>query len=378
MVDARNAMLAADTLRFGGANQAELWLAFARRGLGAGASATNGTAGARVESDTDPLPDFAAPGTGNATLTFAATARDAAQAPVNARIYVGHYEARVSPIADTNPATAAPAGATSDNLDATAAFAPGTYEFVATAPGYGAVRFRRTVRAGVAQSLTLRMAANVASKTQGAAASGDATAVVNGPNTVLTDQQVRDQLIDDTENTWLAGRRDAERPGLDRRRPPGDRRPRRHAPAACHPRPGERLPRAAVRPGRARRPRAEPVHGAAPVRAVVVQRVVRRLRSDDGYNRIYASAANASRGDAPRPVAPTLLLREFTFSPVQATHLRLVVRNSQCTGEPDFQGEQDADPFNATDCNAAGPASTRAVRAAELQVFGQTSLLQAG
>ena len=35
MVDARNAMLAADTLRFGGANQAELWLAFARRGLGA-------------------------------------------------------------------------------------------------------------------------------------------------------------------------------------------------------------------------------------------------------------------------------------------------------------------------------------------------------
>ena len=55
-----------------------------------------------------------------------------------------------------------------------------------------------------------------------------------------------------------------------------------------------------------------------------------------------------------------------------------MVRNSQCTGGPDFQGEQDADPFNATDCNAAGPASTRAVRAAELQVFGQTSLLQAG
>ena len=39
-------------------------------------------------------------------------------------------------------------GARANNLDATAAFAPGTYEFVATAPGYGAVRFRRTVRAG--------------------------------------------------------------------------------------------------------------------------------------------------------------------------------------------------------------------------------------
>jgi extracellular elastinolytic metalloproteinase len=55
-----------------------------------------------------------------------------------------------------------------------------------------------------------------------------------------------------------------------------------------------------------------------------------------------------------------------------------VVRNSQCTGGPDFQGEQDADPFNATDCNEAGPASTRAVRAAELQMFGQPSQVQAG
>ena len=77
-------------------------------------------------------------------------------------------------------------------------------------------------------------------------------------------------------------------------------------------------------------------------------------------------------------MAPSLLLRDFTFSPVQATHLRLVVRTSQCTGGPAYQGEQDADPNNATDCNAAGPAATRFVRAAELQAFGQPSLLQAG
>jgi extracellular elastinolytic metalloproteinase len=38
MVDARNAILAADQARFGGANQAELWNAFARRGLGRFAS----------------------------------------------------------------------------------------------------------------------------------------------------------------------------------------------------------------------------------------------------------------------------------------------------------------------------------------------------
>ena len=65
---------------------------------------------------------------------------------VKARIYVGHYEARVSPIADTDPATNAPSTASANNLDETATFAPGTYEFIATAPGYGAVRFRKTLR----------------------------------------------------------------------------------------------------------------------------------------------------------------------------------------------------------------------------------------
>ena len=69
-------------------------------------------------------------------------------------------------------------------------------------------------------------------------------------------------------------------------------------------------------------------------------------------------------------------MREFAFSPVQATHLQLVTRNSQCTSGPAYQGEQDADPHNATDCNTAGPASTRFVRAAELQAFGQPSQVQ--
>ena len=36
-------------------------------------------------------------------------------------------------------------------------------------PGYGATRFRRTFRAGQPQTITLRLAANVASKSQGAA-----------------------------------------------------------------------------------------------------------------------------------------------------------------------------------------------------------------
>ena len=50
--------------------------------------------------------------------------------PINARIYVGHYEARASPLTNTDPTTMGPI-----NLDDTAKFAPAKYEFVAHAPG---------------------------------------------------------------------------------------------------------------------------------------------------------------------------------------------------------------------------------------------------
>ena len=381
MVDARNAILAADTIRFGGANQSELWLAFARRGLGRNAAATNGTGRASgVESDTNPLPDFEAPGQGNATLTFEATERGGAQTPIDARVYVGHYEARVSPIADTDPDTSAPAGSPTNNLDATAMLAPGTYEFIANAPGYGAVRFRRTVRAGVAQTIRLRMAANVASKSQGATASGDASAVVNGTREVLSAAQVRDRLIDDTEDTWwqAAAVQSGTSWNVDGRRLTVDlagTRPQRvnRVQVSAHLGPvfdAGNNPPADLLPSRFTALRQFEIWSC--------NALFGDCSSDDGYNRVFASAANAFPADAPRPVAPVLILREFAFSPIQATHLRLVVKNSQCTGGPDYQGEQDADPHNATDCNEAGAASTRAVRAAELQAFGQPSQVQAG
>jgi extracellular elastinolytic metalloproteinase len=91
--------------------------------------------------------------------------------------------------------------------------------------------------------------------------------------------------------------------------------------------------------------------------------------TDAGFTRVFTSAEDAFPGDAPRPVQPALILREFEIPQTRATHLRLVVRTSQCTGGPDFQREQDADPFNFTDCDTAGPASSRFVRAAELQAF---------
>jgi extracellular elastinolytic metalloproteinase len=375
MIDARNAILAADQARFGGANQPELWAAFARRGMGRNASQTNGSGRVRgVESDTDPLPDFEVPGQANANVTFAATSTESGNPAVKARIYVGHYEARVSPIADTDAATNAPSTATANNLDEKATFAPGTYEFIATAPGYGAVRFRKTFKANNNPTITLRFAPNFASTTQGATATGDVAPVTSGTGAVVQDgPQVLKNLIDDTEiSDWQAAATQAADGsfGVDGKRVTIDL--------------------AGTKPQTIRHVQVSALLG--PVfdgnRTDLSQNRFTALRqfeiwtcndqaadcsNDDSYQRAYASASDAFPADVPRPVAPMLLLRNFTFSPVKATHLRLVVRNSQCTGGPAYQGEQDADPANATDCNTAGAAPTRFVRVAEVQAFGGNS-----
>jgi hypothetical protein len=382
MIDARNAILAADQARFGGANQAEIWAAFARRGMGRFASQTNGSGRVRgVESDTDPLPDFEAPGQANANVTFAAQSTESGNPAVNARIYVGHYEARVSPIADTDASTNAPATASANNLDENAVFAPGTYEFIATAPGYGAVRFRKTFKANSNHTITLRFAPNFASSSQGATATGDVTPVTSAAGPVLQDgPRVLKNLIDDTENSdWQA----AATQGAD----------------GAYNVDGKQvtIDLAGSRPQTIRRVQVSALLGlvfdpnAQPRPADLTQNRFTALRQfdiwtcndqaadcskDDSYQRAYASASDAFPADVPRPVAPMLLLRNFTFSPVRATHLRIVVRNSQCTGGPAYQGEQDADPNNATDCNSAGPASTRFVRVAEVQAFGGNSTAQ--
>lgn len=72
-----------------------------------------------------------------------------------------------------------------------------------------------------------------------------------------------------------------------------------------------------------------------------------------------------------------MILRKFDTPNFEATHVRFVVKTTQCTGTPAFQGDQDADPGVNSDCDSnasAGSAtavrSTRAfARAAELQVF---------
>jgi hypothetical protein len=382
MIDARNAMLAADQARFGGADIPEITLAFARRGMGRFASQTNGAGRVNgVESDTDPLPDFEAAGQGNARINFTASGTGGAAAP-KARIYVGHYEARVSPIADTDPATNVTPGSSANNLDSTAVFAPGTYEFIATAPRFGAVRFRETFRAGANRTVAIRFAPNLASAASGATATGDATEVTSPTSVpagamIQTRDEVLNNLIDDTENTdWqtAADQQPDGSFGVDGKQVTIDLAGT--APQTVRHVQVSSMLGIVFDPNARPRPTDLTQNRFTAVRQFEIWTCNDRVAdcsTDAGYQRALQSGADAFPANAPRPVAPHLLLRDFTFSPVKATHVRVVVRSTQCTGGPDFQGEQDADPFNATDCNSAGPPATHFARLAEVQVFDGTS-----
>ena len=98
MLDARDAMLAADLMRFGGANQDLLWNVFAARGLGEDASSAGPT-------DGDPKPSFASPYGDEGTVTFAPVGRGRRPAARSFRRRV--RGPRSTPVADTDPGDAA-------------------------------------------------------------------------------------------------------------------------------------------------------------------------------------------------------------------------------------------------------------------------------
>ena len=86
-----------------------------------------------------------------------------------------------------------------------------------------------------------------------------------------------------------------------------------------------------------------------------------------GYTKIFTSPADAFPGTQPRPNAPDLIIKSFTIPTTQASHLQLRVVNNQCTGGPAYQGDQDDDPLNNSDC-ITGSAQDDNVRAAEFQL----------
>ncbi|MGI8638570.1 MAG: M36 family metallopeptidase, partial [Pyrinomonadaceae bacterium] len=356
MLNARDAMLAADVARFGGANQIELWRVFGQRGFGELAN-SNGS------DDKAPIPDFSSPLEPNATVTFSVLAQDESNVAItSAKIFVGHYEARSRPIADTDPATTVDTGNPRTNInDNTAKFVPGTYDFVVQAPGYGAHRFTRTFGAGETLNITFSLPTNRASVTKGATVTTTAT--------VAADQTAKNNLIDDTEGT------------------------------------GARL--GTVAPVNDDSMTVD-LQGTSPVNVTSINvstaagpnnggrftgiRKFEILASSNGtdFTAVYTSPDDAFPAQRPRPVQPQLIMRSFDIPDTMATHLRLRVVNTQCTGHPGFAGDQDDDPFNNSDCasfvppTSPGPPPTTPIppggvsRATEFQVFTSAPSTSAG
>ncbi len=325
-VDMRDALLAADEIRFGGANAALLWDGFARRGLGADA-ASNGP------NDPDPTPSFASPTARNATLRLAP--RGQAQG-TPARLLVGEYEGRSVPVADTDPATPLP--------DAVR-IAPGTYTFTVAADGFGSTRVRRTVHAGERGTIGPVLWPNVASGAAGATASGD------GVNL--------EELVDETEATnWASVGSPVAGKGvtvdLAGSRPQVVSRVQVSA-----------LLRPAIEgdddPGAQNRFTA--------LRQFEVLSCARDCTNPANFRKVFLSPANAFPANVPRPTAPDLSMRSFRIAPTVATHLMIRVHTNQCTGTPEYAGQQHDDPRSNSDCTTGNPTVAQTVRISEFQAF---------
>ncbi|HEX6875548.1 MAG TPA: M36 family metallopeptidase, partial [Nocardioidaceae bacterium] len=336
MLDARDAMLAADKMRFDGANQRTLWTAFARNGMGVDARTPN------ADSDR-PRPGYRAPGVRTGTVTFKALAGDR---PVRGRFFVGHYEARVTPVADTLKG---------NGLDSTVRFVPGTYELVFQGKGAGLERSHFTVKPGQRQTKVLRVSRNLASKYAGGKVVGSSAGSVNAAS-----------LIDDTEGTNWAGVNESENVDAKGRHPyvVVDLAGGRHVVSRVN-------VSAMLRPAGA--DGSDPDSGSrfTALRRFAIDVCTRDCTAKDArWTRIYTSRPNAFPAVRPRPVAPNLTLRRFDVPDTRATHVRFVALENQCTGFSGYAGEQDNDPTNDTDCKT-GSDRGLSVRAAELEVFGR-------
>jgi extracellular elastinolytic metalloproteinase len=330
MLGARDAMLAADLMRFGTTNQKTLWKAFAGRGFGIDATTVD-------TDDIDPVASWKSPLETSPALRFTAT--DENHVKVNATIYVGKFEAAVTPAADTDPTTPK-----SDTMS----MVPGKYDFIATAPGYGAIRFSWTVKVGGTKHVALHFVTNWASSAKGGAASGD------GGNFA--------DLIDDTENTdWAVI---GATPNVVGKAVTVDLGGDAHI--------VDRVQVSAM---------LHPIDDQDDYDFLAQNRFT-ALRSFDIQTCNAGSGdcalptswttvghfVNAFKADIPRPLMPNQLIKSFDVTNTQATHVRLVVLENQCIGNPAFAGEQDNDPTNDTDCQLAS-ARDQDVRVAELQVF---------
>ena len=311
-------------------------------------------------ADTNPVPDFSSPMTDDGTLNFFADTKSKDTAvPVNAKIYVGDYEARVDADRrhqsgdsrhrhrrDRQPrqhGTVAPTAPGPDSLLPKGK--SGSVGDVQLRRSRTRLRVRPLQREGHQARQVNRhhdpLREELASSTQGATIVGDAL----GTNTNLGEPHRRHR-VDQRRPDRRAGS------GPLGRRRARDRRSRCPSKASacrrCSCRANDRF--TALRSFNAYACKAGNPDNPTCDGSV-----------DAGWKQIVESPDNAFPSVNPRPVTPDMTLRYFKAR-TPATHVKFVVVANQCTGQPSYPGDQDLDPANNADCQPPPFVRTRCTR----------------
>lgn len=327
MLDARDGMIAADQLRFGGANKSTLWDAFARRGMGVGAKAVDG-------EDVAPTPSFKSIGgkKRNVKVVF--------KGKVGDKYYVGDYEQRSRPVANLAKKTSR-----------SVYFTPGSYDMLYVGKKSGHQRFHLVVKKGQKTKVVkVKGSTNYAASANGAKVLGTTGGESRNPQYAIDGTELNGWGVVSTDNV------DATKPTISIDLAGSKPVTIRSLAVSASLRPAW--------PG-------DDTAGSrfTALRQFAVEACVKSCSSAGAkWKRFYTSPANAFPSVRPRPVAPNLNMRAFQTKPTKATALRLVVLENQCSGFAGYAGELDTDPLNATDCKTGSDRGTIA-HVTELQAF---------
>ncbi len=189
MVDMRDAIITADTERYGGKHYELLWSAFSKRGLGMSASSKGG-------NDTDPTPAYNHP-TQNLNGLFAGKIINAAtKKPVeDVRIIIGEFEARTSPVVTT-----------SEDGKFGVPMVAGKYDITIQARGFGSRTIKDVeVKAGSNKALKLTLEPNVASSFNGATISSVSSESDSNPVQMAIDDTEASVYASEKQETAFSG-----------------------------------------------------------------------------------------------------------------------------------------------------------------------------
>ncbi|MCA0988641.1 M36 family metallopeptidase [Guptibacillus algicola] len=189
MEEMRTAIIAADFERYEGNHYDALWTAFAERGLGSDAFSKGG-------DDTDPIPAFNHPdGDRNGQLVGQVINASTKQPIEDARIMIGEFEARTSPVSVTE-----------DKGGFSTYVVEGTYDITIQARGYGSRTIRDVkIEPGKVNNLNFKLAPNVASSFNGATVTDVSGESDSNPVKLAIDDTEASVYASDTQENGFKG-----------------------------------------------------------------------------------------------------------------------------------------------------------------------------